>query len=449
MATSLSSSRSLIGALAVAAAAAGCMATAPAPHLSAPTPRQVNVTSWDGTGLHLVPAAYYGKPSLNDWTAAGLRTRKGPECGDAVTVEASSGERVYGRLVLFMYVEGQGPAGRGQYLLKVPDERIREASGGRLSMHAEYYRSNDGRIDTAWVVVMSDQPIPCQRRVDPHAPPRMRSISTGRPPRAPDGSAWATPEQCRAAHDKVTSLRLAKLEELEAMLERTPPAKREERIADLELLSFKRIGRRALEIVSAPPAERASVEARVKAELAPPSKAKECEWSTAPQQQCLAQIETLAASADCYTGLARCVAKARTEAEQKACFASKLGSAYTKTHPDVLDLCQMAAANMSRLAVPRLEELVRALQRRSPKQRDAYVAGLEPGFDQQYALAARRIVEAPPAERREAMGNLPEAMKQAEPEFVRTCRARISMEDAQCLIWAESLDAFQACMQGE
>lgn len=86
--------------------------------------------------------------------------------GNRVRVVAPDKSTVYGMLIVFRAdPNGKGPAGRGDYLLKVPEDRIRAASGGRMSVAYESYTTTRGEERYAWVVWMSEQPFRCEHPV--------------------------------------------------------------------------------------------------------------------------------------------------------------------------------------------------------------------------------------------------------------------------------------------
>lgn len=92
-------------------------------------------------------------------------------CGNDVRVVAADKTMVHGRVLIFSTdASGKGPAGRGDYLLKVPEERIRATSGGRMSMAYESYTTTSGKERYAWIAWMSERPLPCDDKLPPSPP---------------------------------------------------------------------------------------------------------------------------------------------------------------------------------------------------------------------------------------------------------------------------------------
>ncbi|MGM0577949.1 MAG: hypothetical protein ACQEXJ_19640 [Myxococcota bacterium] len=84
----------------------------------------------------------------------GMRTH----CGDPVEVVSSTGEVVHGRLLVMGHREnGRGPAGRGDYRVKVADRFIDQTSGGRTAVQYESYVADDTEY-YAWILWMRQEP---------------------------------------------------------------------------------------------------------------------------------------------------------------------------------------------------------------------------------------------------------------------------------------------------
>lgn len=185
----------LIGALALATwAGCGHQAVQPAytppprPISFPPSARTINVKSANGMPFSTIPDAFVGEAGLNDWTNQGLKSLSllhlGPQCGDPVVVTDSSGGTAHGRLMVFHYRQAMGPAGRGDYRIEVPDERVASAAAGRLTIHTELYKDAGGELYTAWAVVMSDQPLSCLGERAYGAQPSAYASPTGSAPGA-------------------------------------------------------------------------------------------------------------------------------------------------------------------------------------------------------------------------------------------------------------------------
>lgn len=68
---------------------------------------------------------------------------------------------VHGRVIVFQArSDGSGPAGRGDYLMKIDDSAIESARGGRLAMRYESYLSSGSEF-YAWIAILSDRPLAC------------------------------------------------------------------------------------------------------------------------------------------------------------------------------------------------------------------------------------------------------------------------------------------------
>lgn len=422
-----------------------CVPQQQASPTSIPDYRQGNVMAVNGSGFYVVPAAMAGEPSLNDWTASGLQTPEGPECGDEVRVSSSSGQKIHGRIILFQHHQGQGPAGRGQYLIEVPDARIESARQGRLSMHSELYRAK-GSIWTAWVAVLSDRPIACQQapRRD-GAPPRIRTISTSRPPVAPDGSAWATLEQCEARLANQTRLYLAQLDEFVANLEALPPTEREAHVEGLELLADRRVARHALEIVSAPANEREATEQRIRG-LYGRREAMFCTSSTAPVEICLAEADSLEASTRCYPDLVQCTTIAWSELESRACVAAMHTQPVASNDtPATLKQCLESWHAIRRAQNGRMEELAAKLARLRRARREAFVGNLEAQFDRGVAQVLMEVAELPRAKRQERVERMQQAMDAQVQKYLKVCRRHTSSQTVECIEATTSPDGAIQC----
>ncbi len=106
-------------------------------------------------------------PTVNLYKANGLSWSTGwygphTACGTPVTVTGEDGTRIHGRLFVFKHLPtGQGPAGRGDYQVYIPPDKVSAVSGGRRALAYEQYRSSDGNTYTAWIAVLHSSPIPC------------------------------------------------------------------------------------------------------------------------------------------------------------------------------------------------------------------------------------------------------------------------------------------------
>lgn len=91
-------------------------------------------------------------------------------CGQEVAVRRSTGEAAFGHLIVFDTLPGSGPAGRGDYLVKIGDDAIDAVKQGRMSVRYETYDSPYGGEHYAWILFLSDKPLPCAEGSEPIDP---------------------------------------------------------------------------------------------------------------------------------------------------------------------------------------------------------------------------------------------------------------------------------------
>jgi hypothetical protein len=351
----------LIGALALATWA-GCAAHAvqpayippPRPASFPPSARAINVKSANGMPFSTIPDAFVGEAGLNDWTNQGLKSLSllhlGPQCGDPVVVTDSSGGTAHGRLMVFHYRQALGPAGRGDYRIEVPDERVASAAAGRLTIHTELYKDAAGELYTAWAVVMSDQPLSClgERMTGSYATPSASTsdaagpatehdrlaakqwsemVAAGRipptveppphvrrgmaanaapPPPAPAApsapaaaSSPATEGECRMAAAHATTLAR---NEMRALMLYGEPLSPTDRQAMFDAQVPKDLGIQAKRVLDAPPAKREALLGEINAKFATDL-----------------QGVYVARCAQLKSPLIRCVLRAVSLAQQEAC----------------------------------------------------------------------------------------------------------------------------------
>jgi hypothetical protein len=312
----------LIGALALATWA-GCAAHAvqpvvvapeappPAPPSYEPTARMINVQSKSGVPFNTIPAAFIGEAGLDDWTNQGLKTpylfNLGPQCGDPVVVTDSSGKTAHGRLMVFRHRQGVGPAGRGDYRIEVPDERVDSAAAGRLTIHTELYKDATGSIFTAWAVVMSDQPVSCagDSMSGGYAPPTPSYGPAPGPTYAPPPAAGAKPPatagECQMAASHATTLAR---NEMRALILYGEPLSPTDRQVMFDAQVPKDLGVQAKRILEAPPAKRDALLAEVNTKFATDLNGVyvgKCASFKAPLIRCVLHAVSLAQQEACAT----------------------------------------------------------------------------------------------------------------------------------------------------
>jgi hypothetical protein len=278
--------------------------------------RAINVKSANGMPFSTIPTPFVGEAGLNDWTNQGLKSisllHLGPQCGDPVVVTDSSGGTAHGRLMVFHYRQALGPAGRGDYRIEVPDERVSSAAAGRLTIHTELYKDADGEMYTAWAVVMSDQPITCLGERTYSAPPSAYAPAsatyappppTTASPAAPAAPAGASPPateaECRMAAAHATTLARS---EMKALILYGEPLSPSDRQTMFDAQVPKDLGIQAKRVLEAPPAQREGLLAEVNTK-----------YATALQNVYVAKCSNYKAA------LIRCVLRAVSLAQQEAC----------------------------------------------------------------------------------------------------------------------------------
>ncbi|MGM0577948.1 MAG: hypothetical protein ACQEXJ_19635 [Myxococcota bacterium] len=155
------------GMIALGAALTGC-----APTLLKPEPTLHNITDPQGGDRVTFDWKDHYSPSLSDIPPGDLvdgwsdehgfvsqwRGLKHRHCGTPVEVVSSTGEVVHGRLLVMGHREnGRGPAGRGDYRVKVADRFIDQTSGGRTAVQYESYVADDTEY-YAWILWMRQEP---------------------------------------------------------------------------------------------------------------------------------------------------------------------------------------------------------------------------------------------------------------------------------------------------
>ncbi len=236
--------RRIVGAI-VGAAALVTLGCQPPPviHGQVPAPRFGNVMT---TAVRAVDVPFYGEPSLRDWNDGLVIYLQGAEsrlCGDAILVHARDGKRVKARLFVFNYVHGQGPSGRGDYLVDVPEDRLESARQGLLTMYWEPYLVN-GKRYTAWLVAMGGPGGEFPRCTEEHSGGMYKplGIVRGGPRSGPPGQSApeASPEEpappqsgkCRALKKHVSDVLTAEVALHTSAMMTMSPAERDAYVAD-------------------------------------------------------------------------------------------------------------------------------------------------------------------------------------------------------------------------